>query len=296
MLSRSVLGIALASAAGVFWGSMSIAAQYLMESVAFGAVDLTALRLTGAGVLLLALEAFVLREDVFAPFRDGRDRRDLVFYALGMLGIQLAFFLSIRDANAATAALTVTTGPLFVTGWTAYFEHRAVTKEEWILIALAMAGVSLLVTKGDFSTLDFSPAGVLWGIASAACGAFCTVQPRRMLSRLSVGVVVGWGMTLGGVILCIADPPNVAAVEWNFVTTGLYFYIAAVGTVAAFWCYLKSLSYISAPTTALLANFEPLTAVVLGVLLLGLTLNASELVGIALLTVMVFRLTRAKKK
>ena len=116
MLSRSVLGIALASAAGVFWGSMSIAAQYLMESVAFDAVDLTALRLTGAGVLLLALESFVLREDVFAPFRDGRDRRDLVFYALGMLGIQLAFFLSIREANAATAALTATTGPLFVTG------------------------------------------------------------------------------------------------------------------------------------------------------------------------------------
>ena len=180
-----------------------------------------ALRLAGAGVLLLALEAFILREDVLAPFRNGTDRRDLVFYALG---IQLTFFLSIRDANAATAALTVTTGPLFVTGWTAYSERRAVTKEEWVSILLAMSGVSLLVT------------------------------------------------------------------------TGLYFYIAAVGTVAAFWCYLKSLAYISAPTTALLTNFEPLTAVVLGVLLLGLTLNAAELVGIALLAVMVFRLTREKKK
>ena len=210
--------------------------------------------------------------------------------------VQLTFFLSIRDANAATAALTVTTGPLFVTGWTAYVEHRAITKEEWISIALAMAGVSLLVTKGDFSTLDFSPAGVLWGIASAACGSFCTVQPKRMLTKIPVGVVVGWGMTLGGAILCLINPPDVAAVEWNLVTTGLYFYIAAVGTVAAFWCYLRSLAYISAPTTALLANFEPLTAVVLGVLLLGLTLNTAELVGIALLAVMVFRLTRAKKK
>lgn len=159
-----------------------------------------------------------------------------------------------------------------------------------------MTGVSLLVTKGDFSTLDFSPAGVLWGIASAACGANCTIQPKSMLSRWSVGVVVGWSMALGGAILCVADPPDVAAVEWNFVTTALYFYIAAVGTVAAFWCYLKSPSFISAPTTALLANFEPLTAVVLGVLLLGLTLNAAELIGIALLAVIVFRLTRAKKK
>lgn len=117
-----------------------------------------------------------------------------------------------------------------------------------------------------------------------------------MLTHLSVGVVVGWGMALGGAILCLINPPAVAEVEWNLVTTGLYFYIAAVGTVAAFWCYLKSLAYISAPTTALLANFEPLTAVVLGVLLLNLRLNAAELVGIALLAVMVVRLTRAKKK
>ena len=50
------------------------------------------------------------------------------------------------------------------------------------------------------------------------------------------------------------------------------------------------------PTTAFLANFEPLTAVVLGVLLLNLTLNTAELVGIALLAVMVVRLTRAKRK
>ena len=111
-----MIGILLASAAGVFWGSMSIAAQYLMEAVSFDAVDLSALRLAGAGVLLLTLEALVLREDILTPFRDRKDRRDLVFYALGMLGIQLTFFLSIRDANAATAALTVTTGPAFRDG------------------------------------------------------------------------------------------------------------------------------------------------------------------------------------
>lgn len=87
MLSRPLIGILLASSAGVFWGSMSIAAQYLMESVSFDAIDLSALRLAGAGILLFALETFVLREDVLAPFRDKKDRRDLLFYALGMLGM-----------------------------------------------------------------------------------------------------------------------------------------------------------------------------------------------------------------
>ena len=92
MLPRPMFGILLASAAGVFWGSMSIAAQYLMEAVSFDAIDLASLRLAGAGVLLLALEALVLREDILAPFRDKKDRRDQLFYALGMLGIQLTFF------------------------------------------------------------------------------------------------------------------------------------------------------------------------------------------------------------
>lgn len=88
MLSRPLIGILLASAAGVFWGSMSIAAQYLMEAVSFDAADLSALRLAGAGVLLLAVEALIAKENVFAPFRDAKDRRDLLFYAVGMLGIQ----------------------------------------------------------------------------------------------------------------------------------------------------------------------------------------------------------------
>ena len=54
MLSRPLIGILLASAAGVFWGSMSIAAQYLMEAVSFDAIDLASLRLAGAGVLVHA--------------------------------------------------------------------------------------------------------------------------------------------------------------------------------------------------------------------------------------------------
>ncbi len=52
---------------------------------------------------------------------------------------------------------------------------------------------------------------------------------------------------------------------------------------------------ISASTASLVASFEPLSAVVLGVLLMGLTLNAVELCGIALIFVMVVVITRPKK-
>ena len=45
--------------------------------------------------------------------------RDVVIYGLGVLATQFTFFLAIRDADAATAAIMVITGPLFVIGWIA---------------------------------------------------------------------------------------------------------------------------------------------------------------------------------
>lgn len=284
-------GVTLASLAGFFWGSMGIAAQYLMQQCAFDVMDLVSLRLAGAGVLLLAF--MKLRgEEIVAPLLRDKCWVSILIYGLGMLGIQLTFFLSIAASNAATAALMVTTGSLFVTVWTAFSERRAITGREWICLALAIIGVGLIVTKGRLDVLDFSISGCLWGITSAVCGAFCTIQPRAILRRVPVGVVVGWGMTIGGFALSAICPPDVLAIDWTPVTTSLYLYIAVFGTVAAFCCYLGSLRYVPAPVTSLLAAFEPLSAVVLGVLLLGLSLNAIEVTGIGLIFVMVFLLSR----
>ena len=52
-----LIGVVLAATAGVFWGSMGIAAEYLMRAFNFAALDLVSLRLLGAGVLLLSFEA-----------------------------------------------------------------------------------------------------------------------------------------------------------------------------------------------------------------------------------------------
>ena len=58
-------------------------------------------------------------------------------------------------------------------------------------------------------------------------------------------------------------------------------WIIAFGTVAAFWCYLKSTEYVIPSITAILGSFEPLSAVVLSVIILGATFNSYELLGAA---------------
>ncbi len=284
---KQLLGIVLAALAGFFWGSMSIAAQFLMENCGFGAVDLTTLRLAGAGLLLLTYTGLVKRSNIFAPLHKRKNLFDITVYGLGLLVIQLTFFLSIECSNAATAALMVTTGPLFVIAWTAFAEKRRVLKVEWLALLLATGGVALIVTKGRLDTVDLSIEGAFWGILSAAAGAFCTIQPKAVMQRVPIDVLVGWGMTIGGAVLWDFSPADLFSMVWSPTSGILYFYIVAFGTVGAFCCYLKSLEYVPAPVTALLNSFEPLSAVVLGVTLLGLVLNAAEIIGIVLIFCMV---------
>ena len=280
-----IVGMFLAAMAGFLWGSMSVAAQFLMQTGTFPVNDLVSMRLLGAGLMLLLWEAAVSRSPVVRLFLE--NWKPLLVYGCGMLVIQWTFFKSIEVSNAATAALMVTFGPLFVTGWTAFSENRAVTLKEWICIGLAATSVVLIVTKGDFDAVDMSFEGAFWGIMSSAAGSFCTIQPRQVMKRVPVGVVVAVGMIVGGGLLTLIDPPAVTAIDWTVETTLLYGYVALFGTVGAFCCYLQSLKYVPAPTTSLLGNFEPLSALVLGILFLGLSFGPAELLGTGLIFVMV---------
>ena len=60
-------------------------------------------------------------------------------------------------------------------------------------------------------------------------------------------------------------------------------FVVVFGTVGAFWCYLSSTEFIPPALTSILASFEPLSAVVLCVLLLGTSFNYVECIGAALI-------------
>lgn len=274
-------GILLAAFAGCCWGSMAVAAQYLFKYYDFKSENLTALRLIGAGILLLALTYLANRKNIFAPFKDKQNIRDICIYGIGLLMIQYTFFVAIEVSNAGTAAIMVGVGPLFIIFYEVIRYKRAPKLKEIVGLCLALIGVSLIVTKGDFSGLNISSQGALWGLSSAAFGAFCTVQPKHVIQRVGVSMVVGWGMVIGGAVACLFTHPFSMDVHWDWVSSGCYFYIVAFGTVAAFWCYLRSTQFILPSITAILGSFEPFSAVALSVLLLGVGFNRFELLGAA---------------
>ena len=243
-IRRMLTGFLLAIAAGFGWGSMGVAAQVMMTDGGFTAQDLVALRVFGAGVLLTLMTLLTERGRVSKLFSDMVLLRDVVIYGLGVLATQFTFFLAIRDAGAATAAIMVITGPLFVIGWIAATTRKPVSILELAAFCLAATGVVLIITKGDLSVVNFSYSGVLWGLASAACGAFCTLQPGNAVKKLGVNAVVGFGMLFAGIGALFVYPPTEIDAVWTWETLAGYLYIIVVGTALAFVCYLKSLDYV----------------------------------------------------
>lgn len=291
---KTIKGIALASTAGICWGSMGVAAQYLMAECRFTVLDLTSIRLLGAGILLVLLDIFWNRTKHIKVVFEKENLKDIVIYGFALLCSQSTFFLSISSSNAATATIMVLTSPLFIIAYLAIAHHRRIKLLEMICLLLAMIGVLLIITKGNWNTMDLSIAGVGWGLASAMLGAVGTIQPGRVVRKLTVFPVIGWAMTFSGAAACLYNNPLETDVLWNTMGIVCYLHIVLCGTIVSFCCFLKSMEFIAPPIASMLTCFEPLSAVVLSVVLLGATFGVTEGIGAVCILMTVFLLARAR--
>ena len=286
-------GIGLAIAASVFWGSMGVCAQYLLQQCSFTPLDLVSMRLVLAGLILLIMERLVFGRNIISPLKDIRTTVGIL--VAGLLILVSQFMLAVAASNAGTAAIVLTLVPLICAFWLSITEKRPLTMREGICFVLAASGVFLIVTKGNFSTLDLSFAGVLWGFVSAIFSAAYSIQPRKLIMKVGVGPVVGFGMLFGGLVASVMNPPWTMNVQWTAMSVSAFTYVVLVGTVAAFWCYLSSLKYVSAVIVGLMVCFEPLSAYLLSVFAFDLRIGMWEGAGICLVLLNVLVLSLPKK-
>ena len=207
-------GVFLAAFAGCCWGSMAVAAQYLFTNCGFEARHLTTLRLIGAGVLLLALQAaFGGFQSILKPFKEKRNIRDVLIYGVGVLLIQYTFFLAIEQSNAGTAAIMVGVGPLFIIGYLAICKHRKPVPKEFFCLFLAISGVSLVVTKGNFESLDFVSTGHFGACCHPLSGLFA-LYSLKTLSLVSEFLMLWAGEWLSADRLLVSSR---IPLQWMFI-------------------------------------------------------------------------------
>ncbi len=278
--------------AAVLWGGSGTLVQFLLQKRDLSVEWLLTMRLLVSGLTLLGF-AVLQKRDVLSIWRIRKDAIQLVVFSLiGMLGVQYTYFAAIQHSNAATATVLQFAGPIFIALYLALRERKFPSATEGIAILLAVAGTFLLVTHGRFGALSITKTGFFFGIASAVTLAIYTLQPQELLKKYDSTLVIGWAMTMAGILFSFIRAPWQITGYWDVQTFIYVFFIIMFGTLIAFYSYLNATKLIGGKKTSLLVSVEPLVAVLLGVIWLKTPFMLYDWAGTACIVSTVFLLTR----
>lgn len=275
-------GIILVLSGAILWGVSGNVAQYLFHRFSVDPGWMTSVRMLSAGIMLLLVSMAGRKSDVFRIWADKSSRGDLLIFGIfGMIGAQYTYFEAVAAGNAATATLLQYLNPAIIIIYLLIKGRRKPSRKEISAIFLAMAGVFLIVTKGHPDQLSIAPAALFWGILSAFGGAIYSMQPAGLLKKWGAAVVVGWGMVIGGVIMCFFYPPWITAVRFSPLVLFCLSFVILFGTFAAFYLYVASLKFLRPIETSLLGCAEPLSSAIVSVLWLSVPFTLFDWFGAA---------------
>ena len=282
MKNGKVKGIVLTLVGGIFWGVGGSCGQFLFENKEVTSGLLVPIRLFASGLLILVLQ-LIRKEKIFDVWKEKRDAAETLLFALfGMMLCQYSYFTTIQYSNAGTATVLQYTGPAMILVYLCIKAKRRPKAYEIAALIFSCGGVFVLATHGDISSLALPPEALFWGIVAAVTLVVYNLQPIRIIEKFSTLTVMGWGMTIGGIVLTAVMRPWKVSAVWDTETVAALLFIILFGTIAAFYCYLTGVRLVGAANASLLACIEPIAATIVAAAWLKVRFTPIDLVGFAL--------------
>lgn len=210
----------------------------------------------------------------------------------------ITLFVSYDYISSGVATSLIYTNPIWCTVIGLLFLHERLSPKKGVALVLATLGVMLL--SGFFADdARFSAWGVFLGLCSGmGYGAYLVLLPRLKISKMpslkltfyifftAFLYTAVYVLVFEGGIHPIADTAS-----WvNLLLLGL------LPTAFSNICVTMALRIVDTTIVAILGAFEPLTAMVVGVLLLGETCGTATVAGGILILVSVAMLTWKKRR
>jgi drug/metabolite transporter (DMT)-like permease len=201
----------------------------------------------------------------------------------------LTFYASIKLSNASVAATCMAFTSLFIAFFEPFMIRRAFDVREIFFGLAIIPGVALLVggTPVQMRT------GLALGVLSAFLFAMFSILNKRFIERGAALTITGIEMAAGAVCLSIIGP--ISPLGPVFVMPGshdavLLLTLALACTLLPFALALVALKHLSAFTTALALNMEPVYAIVLAILIFHeqQQLTPGFYAGVAIILAVVF--------
>jgi DME family drug/metabolite transporter len=201
-----------------------------------------------------------------------------------MAAYQLCFFAAVaRTGVAAGTVVAIGSGPV-IAGVVSWLVNREVPGWPWaVATVLATTGCALLGLSGGSVTID--PVGILLAVGAGGSYAIYVVASKELVAaqrpEAAMAVVFGLGALLLTPLFFMQD------FGWLAEPRGLAvaLHLGIVTTALAYALFAEGLTTTPVATAVTLTLGEPLTATLLGVLVLHESLNGMAMAGVALLLV-----------
>lgn len=291
-------GVLLLCAAGVLWGTIGPAVDVVDGRSELSVLTIGAYRSAVAVAVLVAVTTLASRWGACRAVARALGRR-VVVTGLLTAAFQLLFFVAVVTAGVSvTTVVALGFAPVLLLFVACVRHRRPPTRGETLTVGTALLGLVLVGTTGSGAADVSHPVlGVLAALASgaayacsAALGGRLTQEHDALAVTTCTTAVVAAVLVPGGLVLAAlrgealltADP-----VAWLLVA-----YLGAVTMAFAYVLLYAGLRSTPSGTAVVATLLEPVTAVLIAVLLLGERLTPAGALGCLLILVAIAGLGR----
>ena len=268
ILKTLLLGSFFASLSAVLGGSTFVFTRYVVDSI--DPFTLSFLRYGLTGLILFLLSISVYMNKKFAK----ADLIPMCFLGLAMITLFPNFMaLGLEHTTAARAGLLYATMPLCTIIIAYFFNIEKITLNKSLAVLLAILGVSFCMServdnnfqdtlKGDFL--------MMIGVLSASCFTVFSGKYLKKYGNIPVMIfVILIGTILNLIISMIFGNSIISLLEINKFEAAALLMLIIPGGVVMMYCWGKALQLISPTQAAISLGFNPLTAILLGSIILN---------------------------
>ena len=275
--------IALFAALALFWGlsfpAISVGLDYIPPLL------FAAFRYDVAAVLLLA--AAVFTTDEWVPSARN-DRLAVVGGGLFLVAGHGFLFIGQQTVPSGVAAILQALVPIATAVWALFILGERLSKLGAVGVGVGFLGISLVVQPDPTNLLGGDTVGrliIVGQVISVALGGVVVQRAAPTLGRLAL---TGWSMFLGGLVLhgfslAAGELPGNSVLDPTAVVTVVY--LGVFSTAIAFYIFFYILESHGAFQTSLVSYLVPVVATLVGVFVLGESINTLTVAGFGLVAV-----------
>ncbi len=274
---------------GEIWGALAAALASGLGGTSIGAtrylvhaIDPLAIGSFRFGIgFLLLLPLALAKGDAWPSRRDWRNVAGLgvLYFAL----FPILFNASLIFTTAARGALALSTLPLLTMLVGAALGTEALTMRKTIGVLIAMSGVALALLSG----LASAPAGAWRGdllmVGAALCMALYSIWSKPVIGRSAPISFTAMAMGVGALCLILISLWRGSfepVAQFGLPQWGAAFYLGAFGAALTFYLWAFALERTTPTRVAISVTVNPITASLVGAVLLGEPVGLNLVAGI----------------